>query len=59
MNAQSNGTCVDLNKNSAVSMSYLVGLDTIHKSVLSETVEGISRHLCNGSSPMDKRPSSM
>jgi hypothetical protein len=59
MNAQSNGTGVDLNKHNAVAMSSLVGSDTIHKSVLGATVDGISRQRCNGSSPTDKRPSLM
>jgi hypothetical protein len=59
MNAQRNGTCVDLNKHSVVAMSSLVGLDTIHKSVLGATVDEISRQQCNRSSPMDKMPSSM
>jgi hypothetical protein len=59
MNAQRNGTGVDLNKYNPVTMSSLVVSDTIHKSVLGEKIDGISRHQCNESCPMDERPSSM
>jgi hypothetical protein len=43
MNAQSNGIGVNLNKHNMVEMISLVVLDTILKSVLSETVDEISR----------------
>jgi hypothetical protein len=43
MNAQSNGTGVDLNKCSMVAMSSLVSLYTIHKSVIDAIVNEISR----------------
>jgi len=59
MNAQSNGTGVDLNKHIVVAMSSLVGSDTICKSVLGTMVNRISRQLCNESSPSYKRHSSM
>jgi hypothetical protein len=47
MNAQCNRTGVDLSKHNTVAMSSLVGSDTIHKSVLGATVDGLSRQRGN------------
>jgi hypothetical protein len=44
MSAQRNRIGVDLTKHSAVAMGSLVISDTIRKSVLSATVNGLSRH---------------
>jgi hypothetical protein len=44
MSAQRNRIGVNLNKNYVVAMDSLVSSDTIRKSVLSATIDGLSRH---------------